>query len=92
MQLTLFVFSVIVSAITIIGFAGYIARWCINSGIIKPLCNAIKALQNTIDDLKKAINKIQANQHEQDKRIGILEEQIKVVNHRVRDLEEVTRK
>lgn len=87
-----FILGLAGSVITVVSFVGVIAGWCINKGIINPLAAAIKTLQVAINDFKSVVSKMQDNQHEHDKRLGILEEQIKVVNHRIGDLEEVMRK
>ncbi len=84
--------ELLVQITAVAGFVGGIIGWAIKQGIINPLAAAIKTLQVAINDFKSVVSKMQDNQHEHDKRLGILEEQIKVVNHRIGDLEEVMRK
>ena len=84
--------ELLVQITAVAGFVGGILGWAIKQGIINPLAAAIKTLQVAINDFKSVVSKMQDNQHEHDKRLGILEEQIKVVNHRIGDLEEVMRK
>lgn len=84
--------ELLVQITVVAGFVGGIIGWAIKQGIINPLSAAIKTLQVAINDFKSVVSKMQDNQHEHDKRLGILEEQIKVVNHRIGDLEEVMRK
>jgi hypothetical protein len=73
--------------VTVMGLGSGIIGWAIKQGIINPLSTAIETLQSTIVELKKVVDKMQENQHDIDKRLGILEEQLKVANHRIEDLE-----
>jgi hypothetical protein len=84
--------ELLVQITAVAGFVGGIIGWAIKQGIINPLATAIKLLQTTISEFKKVVDKMQDNQHEHDKRLGIVEEQMKVANHRISDLEEVMRK
>lgn len=80
--------SVLVQLTVIAGFIG----GGINYIVIRPLGGAIKLLTGTIGELKDTIKEMRDTQHSIDKRLGIVEEQIKVANHRINDLEEVMRK
>lgn len=84
--------ELIVQFTAIAGFVGGIIGWAIKQGIINPLATAIETLQITIVGLKNLVDKMQQSQHEQDKEMGIMQEQIKVINHRLGDIEEVMRK
>ena len=79
------------SLVQLVVVAGFIGAG-INYIIIRPLGQAIQALQATIIEFKKLVDKLQETQHDIDKRLSITEEQIKVANHRIDDLEEVIRK
>lgn len=75
--------TVLVQIITIVLFVCGI----INYVILKPLSQAIAMLNITISELKAVVEKVKENQHDIDKRLGILEEKIEVINHRISDLE-----
>lgn len=79
--------ELIVQFIAVAVFVGGIIGWAIKQGIINPLSTAIKALQATINEFKQAVDKMQESQHDIDKRLGIVEEMLKVANHRISDLE-----
>lgn len=92
MEAITFILSIIAASIPILAFFGGIARWCIKSGIVNPLRALLLSLQKTVDKLNSIIIEMQKGQHNQEMRISILEEQMKVANHRIGDLEEVTKK
>lgn len=65
---------------------------CFKYIVISPLQGAIEGLGKGVESLNKNLEKLQEQQHAIDKRLGVAEEQIKVANHRLSDLEEVVRK
>lgn len=80
--------EILVQLIVVVGFISGGFKYI----VISPLQRVIEALGKGVECLNRNIERLQDQQHGLDKRLGIVEEQIKVINHRIGDVEEVVHK